>query len=50
MYWNRALITALQFAFDMDKLGDQKGSFIQQTQYFKQDSRSGGKHCFSGPN
>ena len=28
------------------QIGDQKGSFIRQTQYFIQDSRSGGNQCF----
>jgi hypothetical protein len=34
----------------MDKLVIKQGSFIQQTQYFIPDSRSGGNQCFSGPN
>ena len=34
----------------MDKLEIKQGSFIQQTQYFIPDSRSGGNQCFSGPN
>jgi hypothetical protein len=34
----------------MDKLEIKQGSFIQQTQYFIPDSRSGGNQCFSRPN
>ena len=48
-YNKRVLIwrfTWLLILKNYGQIGDQKGSFTQQTQYFIQDSRSGGNQCF----
>ena len=52
-YNKRVLIwrfTLVLIKINYGQIGDQKSSFKQQTQYFIQDSRSGGNQCFSGPN
>jgi hypothetical protein len=56
LLYHLSFLHAMMKFKDIDKkvaiseTGDQKGSFIQQTQYFIQDSRSSGNQCFSGPN
>ena len=43
MIWRFTLVL---IKINYGQIGDQKGSFTQQTQYFIQDSRSGGNQCF----
>jgi hypothetical protein len=49
-YNKRVLIwhfTLVLIKINYGQIGDQKGSFTQQTQYFIHDSRSGRNQCFS---
>jgi hypothetical protein len=51
-YINRVLIwrfTLILIKINYGQIGDQKGSFTRQTQYFIQDSRSSGNQCFFRP-
>ena len=51
-YINRVLIwrfTLILIKINYGQIGDQKGSFTRQTQYFIQDSRSSGNQCFFCP-